>query len=130
MKKSVYRGRLIEILKPDGTKRVGYLTIDGLLQKRSCQEYPYSYSNFCIYKTNDWRPDNQAFYFDRLSLWYPDKYFEYKKKYLGTSDYLTSYDPDQIEKFISALFGYNIHITGMEEECNCSNGYYSRIVLI
>ena len=108
---------------PDGTITVDYLTITGKPQVRSCAKYPYSYSRYCIYKTKKWTRKDEMLYSDRLSMWFPDTYYEYKEKFLGNADDLKRYHPDNIEKFISALFGYPIHITGMEEECNFSNGY-------
>ena len=98
-------------------------TIDGHSQERSCAEYPYSYTRFCIYKTKEWKLTDAILYSDRLYECYPDKYDKLKNKYLGMSDHYPSYQPEQIEKFLTHLLGCKIHITGMEEECNCSNGY-------
>lgn len=115
----------------DSTGRVCYIDMEGNPQKISCSEDPYGYSDFCLYKTANWEPTQQSFYSDRLYSWYPDKYEKLKKKYLGTSDYFSSYKPEQIERFCSALFGYKIHITGISEYCNASNGYpYWRIYYI
>ena len=96
-------------------------TIEGYPVERHPKDYPYSYTRFCIYK-NDWKDTDTMVYSDRLRSWY-ENYYDLKREYLGRGDYFSLYEPEQIEKFLSVLFGKNITLTGMEEECNCFNGY-------
>ena len=96
-------------------------TIDGTPVERSINQYPYSYTRFCIYN-NGWRPGDSVAWSDRLSQQYVT-YRELKKNYLGDGDCYSSYDPKAIEVFLCALFGYDIILTGIEQECNALTGY-------
>lgn len=96
-------------------------TIDGKPVERSKRQYPYSYTAFCIYKNRYTCTDNVV-YSDRLSNEpnYSPKLYE---KHLGRGQYLSNKKPQDIENYLSDLFGYKVTLTGIEEECNCSNGY-------
>lgn len=95
--------------------------INGYPTERRIKDYHYSYTAHTLYH-NGWKPTDQVVYSDRLRMWYDD-YFNLKRKYLGTGGYWSSYEPEKIESFLSILFSRKITLTGIEEECNCSNGY-------
>ena len=101
--------------------RNSHRTIEGYQIERSIEKHPYTYTRFCVYK-NEWKPTDTLVYSDRLHLWF-DNYDELKEKYLGRGDYFTAYEPDMIENFLSILFEQKLLLTGIEQECNCFNGY-------
>jgi len=98
-----------------------YQTIDGQEVERSISEYPYSYTRFCIYK-NGWKPGDKVVWSDRLEN-EPGYSNEIKEEILGAGNRYSSKDPKDIEKFLSKIFGYEIKLTGIEQECNAMNGY-------
>ena len=95
-------------------------TIDGQPIERNPRDYPYSYTRFCIYK-DMWLPTDEVVWSDRLQGY--DNHDDLFKKHLGTGQYYSSKEPDDIEAFLSDLFGYRIRLTGIEEECNYMTGY-------
>jgi hypothetical protein len=101
--------------------RYSNLTITGQRVARPMSDYPYSYSATCIYK-NMWKRTDEVVYSDRLHLWY-DNYDAIYKETMGTGQYFSSKEPEQIEQLLCRLFGKHIILTGVEEECNFSNGY-------
>ena len=98
-----------------------YRRINGRSCERTPINNPYSYTAFCIYK-NGWKDTDEFVFSDRLNSWY-ENYRGLKEKMLGRGDYFSSYEPEDIEKFLSFLFDKEITLTGIEEECNVSNGY-------
>ena len=100
-----------------------YFTLAGKKQERSITEYPYSYSRYAIWNSGDWSENDHLVYSDRLRKQYPDTYDNLKSEMLGNGDYFSKFEPEDIEKFLSALWGHKIKLTGIEEECNASNGY-------
>lgn len=101
-----------------------YRTLAGKKQERSRKEYPYSYSAYAIWNSGEWSSEDAVVYSDRLPSFYGDKYYELGKE-LGVRGGLSfGYtDPEILEKFLSELFESKIKLTGIEEECNVSNGY-------
>lgn len=99
-----------------------YETIEGKRVTRTRHGFPYSYTRYCIWK-GLWEPTDQAIYSDRLSYMYPDTYDNLFKEILGSGQYLSRKDPKDIETFLCRLFEKEIELTGIEEECNASNGY-------
>lgn len=99
-------------------------TLAGKKQERSRKEYPYSYTAYAIWNSGEWSPNDDVVYSDRLSGWYGDKYYELGKE-LGVRGGLSMgyTDPEILEKFLSELFERKVKLTGIEEECNVSNGY-------
>ena len=97
-----------------------YTTIDGKPQERTRIDHPYSYTRYCIFN-NGWKNTDSVAWSDRLRN--EPNYDEIKKEMLGEGDYFSRFWPCSIEAFLSKLFGFEVILTGIEEECNCSNGY-------
>ena len=100
------------------------VTIDGKPVERSPRDFPYSYTRYCIWrnKVNRWRKDDSVVWSDRLSWQYPE-YDNLFKEILGTGQYYSRKEPKAIETFLCRLLNEDIVLTGIEEECNTSNGY-------
>ena len=99
---------------------ISRFTIDGQPQERSCKEYPYSYTRYCIFN-NGWKKADHVVWSDRLHN--EPHYEKIKEEILGIGDNFARFPPHKIQEFLSKLFGYEVKLTGIEEECNCSNGY-------
>ena len=97
------------------------VTISGKPSIRLPEDYPYSYSDYCVYKNGYRQGDNQA-WSDRLMQQYPN-YSTLWEEICGTCQFYIMYPPEQISKFLSTLFGEEVILTGMEQSCNACNGY-------
>ena len=101
--------------------KLGLGTIDGEVCSRPPREYPYSYSRFCIYK-NGFKPTDSCVFSDRLSR--KENYDKIFREVLGLGQYYSDKRPEKIEEFLRQLFEQpDIVLTGIEEECNYSDGY-------
>lgn len=99
-------------------------TLAGKTPIRSRDKYPYSYTAYAIWNSGEWSPNDDVVYSDRLSGFYGDKYYELGKELWVRGGLSMGYtDPEILEKFLSELFESKIKLTGIEEECNTSNGY-------
>lgn len=98
-------------------------TLSGKPQERKMHEYPYSYSRYAIWNSGEWSETDKLVYTDRLRSQFADKYNKLKEEMLGTCDDFSRFEAEDIEKFLTALFEHKITLTGIEEECNASNGY-------
>ena len=96
-------------------------TIDGSEVERNRYEHPYSYTRFCIYK-NGWKPTDRVVWSDRLEG-EPGSSDKLREEYLGVGSYYSGKSPKDIERFLSRLFEYEVVLTGIEQECNASNGF-------
>lgn len=95
----------------------------GKLQEYSQREYPYSYSEYAIYNSGEWSENDYAVYSDRLRSWYDDDtYNKAAEKHLKPGQWYVQ-DPEDVQNFLSELFGYKIKLTGIEQGCNVSNGF-------
>ncbi len=97
-----------------------FLTIDGKPQERDRKDHPYSYTRYCIFN-NGWKRTDYVVWSDRLRN--EPGYERIKEEVLGIGDYFSRFPTYKIQEFLSKLFGYEVILTGIEEECNCSNGY-------
>ena len=98
-----------------------YLTIDGKKQEQPISKYPYAYLRYCIYE-NGWQKSDKMLYSDRLPMWYKN-YDEVAKEIGISGQNFSNFAPEQIEELLSTLMKKEITFTGMEEECNVSNGF-------
>lgn len=98
-------------------------TLSGKPQQYTCEKYPYAYSRYAIWDSGDWSTSDRNVWTDRLSSQYPDTFDTLKNEILGRGDYFSNFEPEAIEKFLCELFGEKVKLTGIEEECNASNGY-------
>lgn len=99
--------------------------IRGERVERPISEYPYSYDAFVIFKDPEWNPHDEVVYSDRLRQSDHAKFDECCMA-VWKSDGQQFYDrsPEQIEKFLRLYFGDDqLKLTGVEQECNVSNGY-------
>ena len=116
-------GESIMYMNKDGVmchKLVGVKQINGQPVERDRLQYPYSYTRFCLFK-NGWTETDHMIYSDRLRSQY-DNYEEVKSEILGSGGNFARFDSDDIEKFLSALLKKDILLTGVEQECNYSDG--------
>ena len=104
------------------TRFRNYKTIQGTPTEREPEDFPYSYTRFCIFKYG-WKQADPVVFTDRLSKLYEEKYDKLFKRYLGDGQYYSTKNPISIEKFLSNLLGKRLMLTGIEEECNASTGY-------
>lgn len=97
-------------------------TIDGKPVERPYYEYPYSYSRTCIFE-NGFKKSDRVVWSDRL-LNNSDRAWDLWNEILGTGQFLSNKAPDLVEEWLRAVLNKpNIILTGVEEECNVSNGY-------
>ena len=99
--------------------------IHGREVKRYRCKYPYSYDPYCIYKSNNWTPDDVVNYSDRLMQWDYDKFTKCMKMIWGENcgQYFNNKEPKDIEKFLNLYYAKNIELTGIEQGCNVATGY-------
>ena len=98
-----------------------YATVDGEPCLRMPQDYPYSYSRFCIYDAG-FKDTDSVVWTDRLRN--EENHNEIFSEVLGHGQYYSHKRPEKIEEFLQKLFGKpDIMLTAIEEECNFSNGY-------
>ena len=96
-------------------------TIDGKQVERPQHLYPYSYSRVCIYE-NGFESTDRVVWSDRLLT--DDRAYELWNQILGTGQYLSHKAPDLVEEWLRIYLAKpNLILTGVEEECNVSNGY-------
>ena len=112
------------ILKANEKKIIAY-NIHGQKVERTPLEYPYSYDPFCVFKAPSWSDNDKVVYSDRLWSWNSKKYDHCCEKVWGNQGQLFGgRQPDEIEKFLRLYFDDpELMLTGIEEGCNCSNGY-------
>ena len=94
----------------NGRRHTQFYTINGERQERPCDKYPYSFSRYCVWKSDNYKPSDNACYSDRIGI---SKYWFEEK------------DIDQITSIISEKWcgGKEVELTGVELECNASTGY-------
>lgn len=99
--------------------------IHGKPVEKTQKDYPYSYDAYCIYKSDDWSPNDSGTYSDRLMQWDLDKFTRCAKKAFGINcgQYFNNKKPEDIEKFLSLYFDQELKLTGVEQACNQCNGY-------
>ena len=98
--------------------------IHGNPVQRTPGEYPYSYDQIAVFKTEAFMDTTDAVFSDRMRQWSPEKF---------AACYLRAFDKDgqifdpryaeQIERFLQLYYGIDLELTGIEEGCNFSNGY-------
>lgn len=97
--------------------------IEGKPVKRDKKNWPYNYDRFVIWK-GDWHRTDHAVYSDRLRQWDSEKYSKCcKEVWPNGGGSFSSKSSSDIQKFLSLYFGQQIKLTGVEEECNVSNGF-------
>ena len=107
-------------------RRVRYSTnIHGERIERTPREYPYSYDPFVVFKDPAWTDNDTAVYSDRLRQWDWEKYNQCcEKVWNNHGQYFSARKPEEIQRFLQLYFDDpTLILTGIEEGCNCSNGY-------
>ena len=99
--------------------------IHGEPVEKTQRDYPYSYDAYCIYKSDNWSPNDSGDYSDRLMQWDYNKFGKCMKEVWGNNagQYFTNKDPKDVEKFLSLYHNKKIELTGIEQACNQWNGY-------
>lgn len=100
-----------------------YMDIYGKPVERTPEEYPYSYSQFCVWKGR-FSKTTHTLYSDRMLRDTPEKFRACcVRVWDQTGQLFYGREPEKIEEFLCAYLGTEIELTGIEEGCNAFNGY-------
>jgi hypothetical protein len=81
-----------------------FLDLEGNPVTKDKFKYPYSYDPYVIFKLSEIDKSSESVYDDRMRMWNGEKYRKLKDKYLGTSDNLSTYSIENLEKFLRDYF--------------------------
>lgn len=99
-----------------------FRTIEGHPVERNIRDYPYSYTRFLLWKGPNFSVYDHIVYSDRLRR--EEGAHDAWNKILGQGQYMGGKSPEDVEKWLQVcLNNPSIELTGVEQECNCSNGY-------
>lgn len=105
-------------------ERYEYVDLNGNPVKRPPDEYPYSYDEHVLFKSNDYREDDSWVYSDRMMEWDWAKFNRCVKEiWHDESQYFSHRKPKDIERFLSMYHDKEVHLTAVLQGCNVSNGY-------
>lgn len=99
---------------------------DGNPVRRSMREYPYSYDEFVVWKSDDYKrsADNHTVCSDRMYQWDYKKYNKCCREVWGNEgQYFDNRSREDIERFLQLYFGHDLKLVAIAQACNASNGY-------
>lgn len=103
-----------------------YLDLDGRPVKRTPRSHPYSYDDFVIYKSCDFKETDCMVYHDRMLQWdrkaFSDAAHEVWPEATGSQMFYGK-TPMDINRFLNLYFGKEVKLTAVLRGCNVGNGY-------
>ena len=103
-----------------------YFDLDGTPIERTPQTHPYSYEEFVVFKSQDFKTDDIAVYHDRMLQWNCDAFSKSVRTVwpdTPESQMFGEKTPKDIERFLNLYFGKKIKLTAVLQGCNVSNGF-------
>ncbi len=91
--------------------------------KRTPEQYPYSFDQYCVYKSTDFDLTTDTVYSDRMWEWSPDKFNAcHVRVWDELGQFFNCRKPKRVEEFLHAYFGISLDLTGIEAGCDFQNG--------
>lgn len=103
-----------------------YLGLDGKPIKKTPRSHPYSYDEFVIYKSKDFKPTDCMVYHDRMLQWNRQKFGDAVREVWPKtpgSQMFSGRTPEDINKFLNLYFGKEVKLTAVLQGCNVGNGF-------
>lgn len=116
----------MDFLTTDGCVYDVYLDLNGNPIKRTPSEYPYSYDEYVLYKSPDFKQTDTMVYSDRLLQWNWQAFEKAVSEVWPEtphSQYFSGKKPQDINRFLNLYLGKEVKLTAVLQGCNWGNGY-------
>lgn len=103
-----------------------YFDLDGGPVERTPQTHPYSYEEFVVFKSPDFKEDDIAVYHDRMLQWDWGAFSKSVRTVWPDTPHSQMFGgktPKDIERFLGLYFGKRVKLTAVLQGCNVSNGF-------
>lgn len=101
-----------------------YVDEHGNAVERTKSTHPYSYDGFVSWRGGKNEEVTGTVYSDRLLQWDYAKTRSLMAKHFGNDgDYYSNRSPENIQSFLSEMFGHEVKLILIMEYCNQSSGY-------
>lgn len=100
--------------------------LDGKPVERTRWDYPYSYSEFVLYKTERYEPTDSSAYSDRLWEWNPTKFQRAVAKVWPRQPKSQMFNDKKfkdLQQFLRHYLEEQVELTAVVQGCNVGNGY-------
>lgn len=103
-----------------------YYGLDGNPIERTPDSHHYSYDEFVVYKSEDFKPTDSMVYHDRMIQWdrkaFEDAVREVWPGKAGSQAFFKR-TPADINRFLNLYFKKEVKLTAVLQGCNVSTGY-------